>query len=31
MNLILKMLESNPRLEQETSNGMGDDEKWKVV
>ena len=27
MNLILKMLESNPRLEQETSNGMGDDEK----
>ena len=26
MNLAIKMLESNPRLNQETSNGMGDDE-----
>lgn len=31
MNLAIKMLESNPRLNQETSNGMGDDEEWKVV
>lgn len=27
MNLAIKMLESNPRLNQETSNGMGDDEE----
>lgn len=26
MNLAIKMLETNPRLNQETSNGMGDDE-----
>ena len=31
MNLAIKMLETNPRLNQETSNGMGDDEWWKVV
>lgn len=29
MNLAIKMLESNPRLNQETSNGMGDDEYEK--
>lgn len=29
MNLAIKMLESNPRLNQETSNGMGDDEDEK--
>lgn len=27
MNLAIKMLETNPRLNQETSNGMGDDEE----
>jgi len=27
MNLTIKMLENNPRLNQETSNGMGDDEE----
>lgn len=26
MNLAIKMLETSPRLNQETSNGMGDDE-----
>lgn len=31
MNLAIKMLESNPRLSQETTNGMGDDEEWKAV
>lgn len=31
MNLTIKMLENNPRLNQETSNGMGDDEEWKAV
>lgn len=27
MNLFIKMLESNPRLDTETSNGIGDDEE----
>lgn len=27
MNLAIKMLESNPRLDNETSNGIGDDEE----
>ena len=27
MNLFIKMLESNPRLDIETSNGIGDDEE----